>query len=434
MTPFDATERLDAESAGRLVDAKLVELVALAQARSPFWREQLGDARVSGRGDLAALPVLHKDTWMAAGPPHSEANLTRPLGDAYVFRSGGSTGDPKFSVFSTEEFRRFVTYFLRSYQAAGLAPTDRVANLFACGSLYASFVFVNRMLEELGALNFPFTAACPADVVARHVRLFGINTLLGFPSWLLQVAGALAEDGLRIEKIFYAGEHLYDEERRYLHETLGATVIASAGYGAVDTGLMGYQCPHATGGVHHVLADHTYLEFVDPETLQPVPDGHEGLLLVTNLDRTLQPILRYNIGDMGRLIPEPCACGRTAPRFELLRRGDDVLRIGYANVTYDEMAAVIAGVPGLSATVQMVKRREGMRDQLGFRFEVADPGAMDPVEVAALLTARISAAKPDIGKLFATEYIHPLHLEFLPPGGIPRLPVTGKFKRTVDLS
>jgi phenylacetate-coenzyme A ligase PaaK-like adenylate-forming protein len=212
------------------------------------------------------------------------------------------------------------------------------------------------------------------------------------------------------------------------------TVIGSAGYGAVDTGLMGYQCEHATGGEHHVLGDHTYMEIVDPTTLAPVGPGEEGLILVTSLDRQLQPVIRYNIGDLGRWIDSPCPCGRTAPRFVLLRRGDDVLRIGYANVTYDEVSAAFAGATELTSTVQMIKEREARRDKLSFRIEVREPDGLDVEALGDRLTAALSAAKPDIGKLLATGYIHPLAFEFLPVGAIPRLPVTGKFKRTLDLS
>ena len=434
MSHLHPIESLPPEELGALVDRKLSELVALAKAESPFYRERLAGITVSGRADLAAVPVLDKDAYMAASPPHATGTLTRELGSAYLFRSGGSTGEPKFSAFAVSEFRAFVDLFLRSYHAVGLRPGDRVGNLFAAGSLYASFVFVNRMLEEMGTLNFPFTAAAPPEVVARHVRLFGINALVGFPSWILQVAEVLVAEGLTIEKVFYAGEHLYDEERRYLRERLGVKVIGSAGYGAVDTGLMGYQCDHAEGGVHHVLGEHTYLELVHPETHQPVGPGEEGLLLVTNLDRRLQPVIRYNIGDLGRWVEGPCPCGRTAPRFELRRRGDDVLRIGYANVTYDEVAAAFSTIPELTSTVQMVKEREARRDRLRFRIEVRDLAGLDRAAMGDRLTAALSAAKPDVGKLLATEYIHPLGFEFLPPGGIPRMPVTGKFKRTLDLS
>jgi phenylacetate-CoA ligase len=215
MTHLHPIESASPEALGALVDAKLAALVAHAKAHSPFWRDRLDGVTVTGRADLARVPVLDKDAFQAASPPHGDATLTGPLASAYIFRSGGSTGEPKFSAFSHAEFGEFVKLFTRSYHAVGLRGSDRVANLFACGSLYASFIFVNRMLEDMGTLSFPFTAATPADAVARHVKLFGINTLVGFPSWLLQVAEALVADGQRIEKVFYAGEHLYDEERRY---------------------------------------------------------------------------------------------------------------------------------------------------------------------------------------------------------------------------
>lgn len=434
MSILHPIESVSPDELGELIDRKLADLVALAQAQSPFYRERLAGARVTGRADLATLPILDKDSFMAASPPHATDTLTRALTSAYIFRSGGSTGEPKFSAFADDEFAAYVNLFIRSYYAGGLRSEDRVGNLFACGSLYASFIFVNRMLEEMGTLNFPFTAAAPAEAVAKHVKLFGINALVGFPSWLLQVAEALVAEGVTIEKVFYAGEHLYDEERRYLREKLGVQVIGSAGYGAVDTGLMGYQCDHAQGGVHHVLGDHTYLELAHPETLEPVGPDEEGLILVTNLDRKLQPVIRYNIGDLGRWVPGTCACGRTAPRFELLRRGDDVLRIGYANVTYDEVSRAFAPITELTSTVQMIKEREARRDKLSFRIEVRDPGAIDPAGMAERLTEALSVAKPDVGKLLATGYIHPITFEFLPVGAIPRLPVTGKFKRTLDLS
>lgn len=431
---FDPIERMEPDERRAWIDRRLAERVAHAQTHAPFYREHLAGVTLSGLADMPALPVLEKGPFMAASPPDGEGTLTGPMASAYVFRSGGSTGDPKFSLYSHDEFRRTEEIFVRTYTAAGLRPEDRVGNLFAAGSLYASFVFVNRLIEELGCLNFPFSNTASPEVVATHVKMFGINVLVGFPSWLMQVGEAIAREGARIEKIFYAGEHLYAEERRFLEEALGCTVIASAGYGAVDTGLMGYQCERMSGRVHHVHADHVVLEFVDPETKRPVAAGEEGLILVTNLDRALQPVIRYNIGDLGRWIEGACPCGRQTPRFELLGRGDDALRIGYASVTYDEVSQAFAGVPELTATIQMVKEREAHKDKLRFRIEVPSPDRLDHAALSARLSAALSAAKPDIGKLLETGYIQPLAFEFLPPGGIPRLAVTGKLKRTLDLS
>jgi phenylacetate-coenzyme A ligase PaaK-like adenylate-forming protein len=428
--PRDPIEGADPAAIGALVDEKLRALVATARAGSPFHAARLAGVRVEGRADLAAVPLLTKDAWAAASPPHAEAALTRPLAAAYVFRSGGSTGDPKFSCFAHDEFAASMAQFTRSYTAAGLRPGDRVANLFAAGGLYASFVFVGRMLEALGCVSFPYTAAAAPEVVADGCARFGIDVLLGFPSWLLQVAPALEARGVRIRKIFYAGEHLHADDRARLRAVLGAEIIASAGYGAVDSGLMGYQCEAMAGGEHHLLSDHSYLEVVHPETLAPVPDGEEGLLLVTNLDRHLHPVLRYRIGDLARLLPGACACGRTADRFELLGRGDDALRLGYATVTRAELLAAFAGEPGLTSAVQLVKRRAEGREALVVRVEVPAPAAVPGL--GERLAALALAAKPDLAKLVAAGSLAPLAVEVLPTGAIPRVPVTGKFRGTVD--
>ena len=431
--PLDPSETVTASELVALQARKLEALLELAKSRSRFYQAHLKTLNLERSWFLEALPVLTKHHLIAHTPPESEDLLTGPLESAYVFRSGGTTGQPKFSPFSFEEFRRFTAMFLRTYQAAGLRSSDRVANLFACGSLYASFIFVNRCLEELGCVSFPFTGSAPFDVVGRNMELFPINTLMGFPSWVLEVVQRLPRTVLpKVEKIFYAGEHLYEEERSFLFESLpNLRLIASGGYGAVDTGLMGYQCPHCTGNVHHALADHVLLEIVDPATFQPVPEGEEGSILVTTLDRFLMPLIRYDIGDRGRIIPGNCACGRSLPRFELLGRNED-LRIGIATVGYDEVMRAAADHPELSSVLQLIKQREDMKDQLIVKVEVRPDFHGDRSDLARSFEASIYRHKPDLEKLVLGEHIHPLKVALFHLGEIPRVPVTGKVRRIID--
>lgn len=431
---FDPIERQPWAEVEALAFAKLKDLVELAREQSPYYRRRLPKTPLRNPADLADLPILTKQEMTAHLPPISHEGLSGPLSGAYVFRSGGTTGDPKFAVYSTEEFRRYVDLFKRTYYAAGLRPGDRVANLFTCGSLYASFIFVNRMLEELGCVNFPFTTGANPDLVVDYVQTFDINVLAGFPTWLLEITGRLEAAGARgVRKLFYGGEHFYPEEQRHLKEALGVQVIASGGYAAVDVGMMGYQCWAATGGIHHLHADHIIMEIVDPASGQPVPGGTEGMIVVTNLDRRLSPVIRYEIGDMGRMLPHPCPCGRTAPLFELLRRGDDVLRIGYANVTYDEMLEALGRHTDLTTNVQMIKSRIDGKDDLRLVVE-ARMGANigDPLVVGRQLRHQILKAKPDLGKMVDTGYVHDLTVEIVDFGSLPRMPVTGKIKRTID--
>lgn len=427
---MSSLDELNEEARAALIRTKLAHLIALARARSPFWAERL--SALPSTPALHDLPILTKDEVAANAPPQSEALLTEPLGasGAYVFRSGGTSGDPRFSVFSVEEFRSSIATFQRVYTAAGLRPTDRVGNLFSCGSLYASFVFVNRLLEELGCLNFSFTAAADPDLVVTHLGRFGIDTLVGFPSWLMRVAERVPEE-LRgqVRKLFYGGEQLTEGDRAYLAERFGVTLIASAGYGAVDTGLMGFQCPHADGGIHHAMLDVAVLEVVDHETLRPMPAGEVGKLLVTCLDRSLMPVLRYDIGDMARWLPEPCPCGRTSPRFELMGRTQDSLRIGIATVAFAEIQHALAPWLAPGNRIQLVKGREDGRDRLVVRLE-----SPRPVERSEALLAAVLAAKPDLAKMVAGGQIHPLEVAIVPPGSLKAMAVTGKVPHTVDES
>ncbi len=431
--PLEAQETLAPDALAELQRSKLQHLLRLAKERSPFYARHLAGLDLDGAWSFDAVAPLTKDLLVSHSPPESTELLTGELAAAYVFRSGGTTGSPKFSPFSYDEFRRITGMFLRTYGAAGLRSTDRVANLFAAGSLYASFVFINRLLEEMGCVSFPFTGNAPAEVVGRHMELFPINTLIGFPTWLLEVVQRLSPEAqAKIEKIFYAGEHLYPEEHAWLHERLpNLKVLASAGYGAVDTGIMGFQCPHSTGSVHHVHADHILFEIVDPVTRRPVEGDAEGSILITTLDRYLMPIIRYEIGDRARWVTEPCACGRTLPRFALLGRNDD-LRIGYATVAYDEVMRAVVDHPELTSTVQIVKEREDKRDRLILQAEVRPGFEGDRETLTTALKASLFRHKPDLAKLVSTGHVHDVTVVVQELGQIPRMPVTGKVRRTVD--
>lgn len=433
--PLEAVETLSPDALAALQREKLAALVKRAQNHSPFYRDHLKGIDADAAFDLEAIPPLTKDLLVQNSPPVSDALLTGPLAGAYVLRSGGTTGSPKFSAFSNDEFRQVTDLFKRTYGAAGLRSSDWVGNLFVAGSLYSSFVFINRVIEEMNCVNFPFTGNAPAETVAQNMGRFSINTLMGIPSWVLEVVQKLPEEVLpKIQKIFYGGEHLYVEERTWLHDRLpNLQVIASGGYATVDTGLIGFQCPHGDGAVHHVHSDHVLFEVIDAATYQPLPEGEEGLVLVTELDRFLMPTIRYAVGDMARMVPGDCPCGRTFPRFELLGRNDD-LRIGIATVAYDEVIRAVAELPELTTNVQLVKERDLMKDRLTVKVEARPGYTGDRADLAWRLRAAVLRHKPDLAKLIQTGHVLDLGVSVFDLGEIPRVPVTGKVKRTLDRS
>ena len=167
------------------------------------------------------------------------------------------------------------------------------------------------------------------EEVAHTIVNQRVNTLLGMPFYLNNLFTQQA-DVLRaykgVKKIFYGGEHMNAQLRQRLTEEFGVELIRAGAYGSNDAGPLGYQCPHCVGNVYHVLSQTQYLEIVDQEEDRPVAPGEAGRLIFTSLARRGQKVARYEIGDMGRWVTEPCPCSRQSPRFELLGRTGDLFR------------------------------------------------------------------------------------------------------------
>ena len=155
------------------------------------------------------------------------------------------------------------------------------------------------------------------------------------------------------------------------------------------------------------------------------------MLYATVLARRLTPIVRYRVGDRARWLDARCPCGRTTPLFELLGRGDDILRIGFDSIDYRYIQECVSRVKGLSGTVQMQKQRESGRDRLVVRVETCVPAQARSARASALVR-EILSRRPTLDKSVAQNTIWPLRVELLDEGRLPRNPRTGKLIRVID--
>lgn len=283
---------------------------------------------------LSGLPIMSKEDFVAR-PANPAARL--------YFRSGGSSGVPVLSGFSYRDFSRQMRATADGLFAAGLDPQrDRVMNLFFSGNLYGGFFSFAKVLEQLGVTHLPMGAPIDDDYreVAQMIVEQRVTTLIGMPSTLhrlfLNEKARLLDYG-GIEKIFVGGEHL-GEPTRQLMQACGATLIRSAIYGSVDAGPFGHACSATADGVFHLMGDIQHLEIVAFVTDDPVHDNEVGRLVFTSLAREGQDVQRYDVGDSGRWVPGPCACGLASPRFELLQRHGRLIRIGTDFISLSELA------------------------------------------------------------------------------------------------
>jgi phenylacetate-coenzyme A ligase PaaK-like adenylate-forming protein len=346
------------------------------------------------------------------------------------FRSGGSTGAPALSLFSYDDYDTQMHAAARGLLAAGYDPVaDRTANLFYCGGMYGSFISFFSILERLGGVQLPIAAGPDHRATAQALIDHGADTLFGMPSYLWQLLHEEA-DALRayggIRKIYYGGEHFTDRQRRTLQESFGIEVVRSLTYGSTDLGPLGYQCTAGTGSVHHLHADLHTLEIVEVDADRPVPEGETGRLVFATHARRGQDLGRYVIGDLGRAVPGPCPCGSHAPRFELLGRTGDVMRVATYFLNHRRFVALAGEHGGYTGELQVRLTRPGPRELLTVRVErtrAPEPGR---------LREAFLAGYPELDSA-VREGLLDLAVEAVPGAELERSPASGKLRSVVDL-
>ncbi|MGD9787887.1 MAG: acyl-CoA reductase [Sulfuricellaceae bacterium] len=369
----------------------------------------------------SGTPLLAKEEFLSLPPDPTHAQL--------YFKSGGSSGTPKLSVYSWDDYRTQMRAAADGLYAAGLDPTrDRVMNLFFSGHLYGSFISFWSILEHLGATQFPMTGIDDLEEVARTIVAQRVDTLLGMPFYLTSLFTQQA-DILRsyggIKKIFFGGEHFNAVQRQRLKEEFGVEIIRAAIYGSNDAGPLGYQCPACDDSAYHLLTQTQFLEILDLDADHPVAAGEPGRLVFTSLARRGQKVERYDIGDLGRWLEGPCRCGRAAPRFELLGRHGDLFRAPYF-FNYQTFCRVLADHADYGGAVQLVLSH-GEKDQILLRLE--EGAGLEPEAARQLLLSHY----PDLRQFVEESKFTDLVVERLPLARFETTPATGKLKHIVDL-
>ncbi|CAM3408528.1 putative Long-chain-fatty-acyl-CoA reductase [Xenorhabdus nematophila ATCC 19061] len=273
---------------------------------------------------LENLPVLNKTDFHAL-VPNEKSRL--------FFLSGGSSGEPKLAAYSYQDYHRQMQAAADGVFASGLEPaTDKVMNLLYGGKLYGGMMSFFTILDKLDVAQYPMGGPADNDFseIADFIVNQRVNTLVGMPSTLhrlfLNEETKLRQYG-GIRKLFLGGEHVNKSQRAFL-TSFGVNLIRSTIYGSVDAGPVGHACTASEDGVFHLMANTQWLEILNKDNDQPVADSETGRLIFTSLHREAQPIQRYDLGDLGYWINQPCSCGLSSPRFRLMGRHGSLLRVG----------------------------------------------------------------------------------------------------------
>lgn len=371
-------------------------------------------------------PIMEKSDFQALEVDEAYSDL--------FFYSGGSSGEPKLSIFTYDDYHRQMELAAEGLFAAGLDPRhDKCMNLFYAGNLYGGFTSFFTVLEKLHAIQFPMGASFDFDLVGKTIVKNKVDTLLGMPSYIIQLFQQ-NDERLRtyrgIKKIFYGGEHFSDLQKKHLMETYGVSLIRSATYGTVDAGPLGYQCLHCEGSVHHLHHRLHDLEIVALDEDRPVADGEVGRLLFTSKVRHGQRIDRYAIGDVGRWVDGACLCGRYARRFELLGRHGDVFRIGATFLSYQKFQKLVMDYFQFAGALQLhLHGGTGTeKDKTILLLEALPEVGFHAEQVQNMLLNNYKDLKESVQLDQVMDFV----VEILPRDKMSFTPTTGKLRTVVD--
>jgi phenylacetate-CoA ligase len=292
-----------------------------------------------------------------------------------IHASSGTTGKPTVVGYTPADINNWADLMARSMMGAGARPGDIIHNAYGYG-LFTGGLGAHYGAERLGASVVPMSGGNTEKQIAL-IMDFGARVLCATPSYALNIAEVAEKEGVDLRKSnlkvgVFGAEPWSEQMRAELDERLGIKAVDIYGLSEIMGPGVGAECQERAG--LHGWEDHFLFEIVDPDTMQPVPFGQSGELVITTLTKEALPMIRYRTRDITKLTDEKCACGRTHARIlRVTGRNDDMLIIRGVNVYPSQIESVMVGRPGVSPHYQLVVQREGNLDTLTVEIE-AEPG------------------------------------------------------------
>ncbi|GEO81446.1 phenylacetate--CoA ligase family protein [Pararhodospirillum oryzae] len=419
-------EAMPREDLARLQLSRLKETLAHAYANVPHYQQSFKAAGVTPDDlttleDLARFPFTVKDD-LRRGYPFGMFAVPREQ-VVRLHASSGTTGRPTVVGYTPEDIHTWGTLMARCLHSAGARPGDILHNAYGYG-LFTGGLGAHYGAEHLGCSVVPMSGGN----TEKQVMLlddFGANVLCSTPSYALNIAEEAERKGVDLKngplRVGLFGAEPWSQAMRHeLQERLGIRAMDVYGLSEVMGPGVACECSEQVG--LHGWEDHFLFEVIDPETMQPLPMGEQGELVITTLTKKALPMVRYRTRDITRLIDTPCPCGRTHARIlRVTGRNDDMLIIRGVNVYPSQIESVMIGRPGLSPHYQLVLQREGTLDSLTVEVEAQE--GLDPATYEALGQQVRHTIKSLIG--VTTRVV------VLSPGELPRS--QGKALRVRDL-
>lgn len=410
-----------------LQSARLIKMVQNAYDHVPFYHKKFDEigllpGDIKTIDDITKLPFTVKQDLRDNYPFGLFAVPKDRL--VRIHASSGTTGKQTVVGYTQNDIDVWAEGAARALTAAGATKTDSIHVSYGYG-LFTGGLGLHYGAEKMGATAIPVSSGNTKRQV-QILQDFGSDLLCCTPSYAMFIGETVNRMGidpttLPLRAGLFGAEPWSENMRRQIEKSLAIKAYDIYGLSEIAGPGVSYECRMQTG--LHVCEDYFYPEVVDPDTLQPVPDGTYGELVFTCIGKEALPLVRYRTRDICALNHEQCACGRTLVKMTKPKgRSDDMLIIRGVNVFPSQVEHVILEL-GMEPNYQIVVTRENNLDIMEVYIEMSEKLFSDSVRKIEETEARIKAAMQTT--LGVSAVIH-----LVEPQSIPRS--EGKAVRVID--
>jgi len=396
-------------------------------SKSLFYTKRLNEVAIKpgdikNFNDISNIPFTTKQDLRDNFP---YGLLTMPLDNVIrMHSSSGTTGNPTVIFHNQNDINQWSNLLARSLYMAGVRKSDIFQNIMGYG-LFTGGLGFHYGAEKLGALVIPI-ATGNSDRQLWFMKEFKTTVVHFLPSYALRLHMHFNDQNIKPEdlhlKIACIGAEPHTEEtRRKIEELYKIKAYNSYGLSEMNGPGVAFECEYQNG--MHLWEDNYYMEIINPDTGEVLPDGEEGELVLTTLMREAMPILRYRTRDLTRIISEPCKCGRTHRRIDRIKgRSDDMLIINGVNIFPMQIEKKLMSINEVGNNYLIEIKKDNFLDKISVTVEISNQH-FKPDENKALHHKISELLKNEIG-------VNPI-VNLVAAGSLPEF--QGKADRVKDL-
>ncbi|MGM9527185.1 MAG: phenylacetate--CoA ligase family protein [Oscillospiraceae bacterium] len=421
-------ETMPREQLKALQSERLCAMVKRVYEKIPLYRKRFDEIGlkpedIKSIDDISKLPFTTKQDLRDNYP---FGLFAVPMEEVVrIHASSGTTGKQTVVGYTENDMKLWGEVMARTLGAGGITSSD-IGHISYGYGLFTGGLGGGLGSETIGCATIPASTGNTRRQVTI-LQDFKPSFILATPSYALTIAEFMEQNGISKEDIslkagFFGAEPWTESMRKEIEQRLGLKAYDIYGLSEVIGPGVAYECECQHG--LHVNEDHFYLEIINPETGEPVPDGVEGEIVFTCMTKEALPLIRYRTRDVGMRIPGECECGRSFVRMvKPAGRTDDMLIIRGVNVFPSQIESVLVDMDGIAPFFQMIVEREGNLDKLTVLVELNEDAFTDEVRKLEAISKRVTDAIHSVLGISAK-------VKLVEPKSIERF--EGKAKRVID--